>query len=684
MINEARRLFEARRYDEAERALGQAADQLGRRAELVSMMGVCRHLKGDADGAVALLREAVELDADQPESWFQLGRVLFEQDRPHESREALLRCVDLAPNHARARVALGQIALAEGRTDAALDALRTALRADPDNVVAMSLLARLLTVDGKLEQAHELAARAVQLDPDDAGAQLAMAQVFRARRHLDFAERCLRNALVQRPGDAEILVELVGVLQQGGRDGEALALVAGLSEALRQRPDIVISEVRSLHRTGRLGPARARLEELGQRAELPPQARALLAELRLAGGDISGALVLAAELAPDRPDHARLIEALAAERQAAHDEALALAEALLDSEDRHVNRQARLLLGRIALRGTAHAPGLNALRPLVDADPGDWAACWILADLYQRADDPAAAAEVLKRWLQSDNRSDRVTRQRVRNRLGDLLDRLGQYEAAAECLVDCGWRPAPLVHQPQRIASHDLARAWMEITAWPWPAEPVGDGRGAPLFVVGWPAGGREAVLDILAAHPGTALLPAADVDRRLQVLGAAADPEALAALDETALRLGRKRYLRAAPGPDRKRVEPAWLQAADLAVLARLFPQAAVIIVQAGADDLELAWRLAGFDNIEQMRRAQERDSALLAHLAGLLPLDWEWIERAELVKAPGNVAQRLAARFDLGPVDGLTERLGPAVAAMRPDGHWRHYAGLLPAGDA
>lgn len=684
LISRARRLFEKRQFAEAETLYRQASEQFSERPELRIMLGMCRRFQGDVKGALERIREAVELDQSNAESWFHLGRMLLEEGNRDEGRKALGRCIALDPNHALARVESGRLALEEGDTESAILALRTALRADENNVSAMSLLARILLEQNNEEEARKLAARAVQLHPEHVEAQLAMAQVFRRQKHFDFAEQCLLNALKQAPDSGQLHAELGDVLQLAGRDREALAAFARAQAAGQEGSDRVLAEVRSLHRLGLIEEGRRRLEALAAEKKLNAMALMLLAELRLASGDVDGARVLIGDIESGLPAGARLIEALIDEAMGRAEEAKARALSLHEEDDTHVRRQARLLSGRLALERADLESAQSALKLLVNTDRADMTAAWLLADIHERVGDRPGACQVLGQILDRSEGLPALQQGQIRVRLADLHDQAGDYASAAEHLSHAGWRLAPVAADAGRKSRNALHDAMADIERIPWEEIRVDDGRDEPIFVLGWPGSGRDAVVAALGAHGRIGVMAEGEADRRRLALEAPASLDELVAVDEGRIRLIRKRYFRAADGRGAKRVEPAWFEAVSLPTLARYFPGAQVVVPVAEAPDLELAWRLAGYRDIEAMLAAWERDQAMIDQLRETLPLEFIDVERGSLLSSPTDTAVQLADMLGVDSQGEMADALQQASSGLRPNGHWRHYTELIRSAPA
>lgn len=640
LIATARRLFEARDIERAEAAYREAADADPDRIELRIMIAACRDLQGDAEGAMALLEDATRRWPYDPEPWFHLGRIHHAAGRRPEAKEALGRAKTLDPNHAHVRVESGRLQLEEDDVAGAEQAFRAALRADPDCVPALSMLAGLLLDRGQLDEAGKLASRAVRRKPEDVNAQLVMSRVFRQQGHLDFAERCLRNGLEVAPDSGVLLATLAALLQERGRDEAAREFLERARENGYDEHRLALAEAASLHQAGRTPEARARLERMAERDRLDARGRLLLAELRLGAGDVAGCRELLPELSGQWSEAAALVEALIAEHQGAPEDAAYRARALHDAEHGHVRRQARLLSARAAAAAGDVATCREALEPLMRAGDSDPTLAWLMAD---------------------------------------CLDRAGEYAEAADHLGRAAVRSSTMFAAAEPMLSDEIRDGLSRLDTTAWPDSPIGDGRPNPVFVLGWPGAGREALIAALDAHPDAAVMDPNRIGRRAEILDWPSRPDWLESLDESRIRLIRKRFFRAAGTRSPHPVEPMWLLATALPTLARVFPAARVIAVEADERDLVLAWRFLGHDRIEAMRAAWRRDRDLFDQLREQLPLAWIAIERGVLIDDPVAAVSGLYARLGLAEAPVPVDLLAAKLRGLRSDGHWRHYAELV-----
>jgi putative thioredoxin len=133
------------------------------------------HEQGDAEGAIALLRETAQADPDNPRVKYDLARLLIEEGQLEQADEVLHSLPFVQREEEPARGLLTEIqfrkkALESGAVN--LDELRQRIADDPGDLVARNQLATQMVVDhdfdAALEQYLEIMKRDRKFE-DDAG-----------------------------------------------------------------------------------------------------------------------------------------------------------------------------------------------------------------------------------------------------------------------------------------------------------------------------------------------------------------------------------------------------------------------------------------------------------------------------------------------------------------------------------
>lgn len=638
------------------------------------LLAICEDGRGRPDEAKRQLRTLLGQRPDFYEARYELGRLLLVEGHTQEAKECFKGCLEQNPNHAPSYTALGRLDYAKGDLEQADQQLRTALRADADYVPALTTLAALSLERVDHDQANDYASRALTLAPESPAAQLAMGQVMLARGYLDFAEQCLSNAAASDPQNPRLHFALASLLRKRERHQEALAALGQAERLGLAGPSLERAKIQSLVNLGRLDEALRNCSQLLDQSG-PDQATVIaLSDIQVALGDIPGLSDLLERLPETSQDlrfwvGARL--ALARRDVQAALQALEKAESLAAGE---LARRVRLLAAELLLDKGKARESVEALRALAEDARSDTQLAWQLARLARQAGHYGFSVSILQSLLDHGQVGQEV-RARTAVMLVDLHDLDGNFEQAANGFEAAAWQP-PYLGDPQSFESPESID-FDRLVPWSWRFEPWANGR--PIFLSGWPCSGRDLLLDSLVMA-GLTKLPPADWPARQEKLALSAEPAVLARLDDTSLRLMRKRYLRATRGqPDV--IEPGPIFARQLPMIARAFPGAIVVVPVAREQYLTLQWRLFGYRQVPTMRKAWAQERSLLQRMQTELPLQFMEVDLDQLLANTEETLQNLVSRLDGAWRADISERVR-ALSLQRgyrsPD-HWRHYSAIL-----
>jgi len=229
------------------------------------------HREGKLDKAIAIYRK---LAKTQP-SLFDVKRLLvFAQLQAGLVKDALAtarKVCDAHPANAHAQLLLGASLQAAGRLEKALSAYENAALLAPSLAEAHYLTGNMLGALGEHAKAVERFTRVLQIDPRT----------------------------------SEALLNRASALRRLGRPEEALQDYERLSAMLPWEPRYLIQSAELLTTLGRFGEAAAAAAQAARIAPHNADAHAVLGAVRLAEGDLKGALFafeVAAARAPDRMD----------------------------------------------------------------------------------------------------------------------------------------------------------------------------------------------------------------------------------------------------------------------------------------------------------------------------------------------------------------------------------------------
>jgi Flp pilus assembly protein TadD len=150
-------------------------------------LGTVLAKRGQTDEALALYRQALQLDPDNSDAQFNLGLTLAGRNELDEALVHLNEAVRLVPHSAIAQCDLGVVLAQKGDLVGASKHLTESLRFDPRNATAHNVLGTILARQGNPAAAEKEFARALQLEPDFADAHANLGLVLAELGRMDEA-----------------------------------------------------------------------------------------------------------------------------------------------------------------------------------------------------------------------------------------------------------------------------------------------------------------------------------------------------------------------------------------------------------------------------------------------------------------------------------------------------------------
>ncbi|HEY5711484.1 MAG TPA: sulfotransferase [Allosphingosinicella sp.] len=488
-------------------------------------------------------------------------------------------------------------------------------------------IGRALTLlrGGDLAGAGREAEAALRRDPDNGGLLRLQGYILQSQeRHAEAAD-CYARVVVKDPNDWEIWNNLGNARRAAGdRDGA----IAALAEARALRPDLAAIHYNlgvSLAEAGRLEDGALAFAEAARRApDNPGPLLELGKALRHLGRhqDALAPLEAAAQLSPGAPDprleRARALSGLGRfdESDAAYRSALnaqpGLAAAFLERGQllERGNKLERLpaLLAEAAGQGVA-AADLSYLSALALERDGKVADALVAAQAAPEGDDPGRKAQLVGR---------------LADRLGDAATAFAAYREMNR--VASEGRDAAAC-DPAGYRDHVAALRDMMTPAYAaaWRPGGPGEGRPAPVFLVGFPRSGTTLLDTLLMGHPAIHVL---EEEPLLQRAGEAlGDFARLPALDEAETERLRALYFDALDvfDPQAKGkmiVDKLPLNLLGAPLIHRLFPDAKLIFAGRHPCDVVLSCFMQNFDLNDAM--ANFLDLGYAARLYDLVMSFW------------------------------------------------------------
>jgi tetratricopeptide (TPR) repeat protein len=557
-IEMAGKLFNERKFDQAERACRQIIAARPQNADAHNILGVTLNALGKSDEAVSALRRAIELAPGAASIHANLGEVLRQLKQPEEAAKVLEKAVELDPSNSQALNNLGITFFDRGQPKLAVEYYRQAIAARSDMAEAHNNLGNALRMTGDFEGAIQAYQEALTVRERYPEAYNNLGTLLQQRGQIDEAEHALRKAVNQNPTYIEAYDNLANVYVGQEKDTEALRI---LGEALKFAP----KHVQTLLITARIQLRRNAVAQAEQATRL------VLAE----DSENAEALTLLGQVLheTDRYDEAMEMLERAVTANPESPEALNFYGVALKSVGRLDEAREFILK---ALKGNPRMYGAYAnLNDLVDYSQGEG------EDLFKQMDDIFKSAR------------NPEANQFLALHFGyaKALEDRGEHERALEHYITGG-----RMKRRQLDYNESETHGFFDKIRETFPKEVFenrkfeGASDERPVFIVGMPRSGSTLVEQILSSHPD--VYGAGEVKYLSYALGKLRDrfpslpkyPELAAKMTPAQMEIVAKNYLQmlTATSGEAKRVTDKLLtNYFFVGLIHLLFPKAKVINTQ-------------------------------------------------------------------------------------------------------
>lgn len=177
-------------------------------ADASHLLGMLHAQQGDFATAIVWIEKAIQLDAQQPVYWNNLGNAYKATKNYLDAERAYQRAIDLKPNYAEAYNNLGTLHDAQGNFSQALKAYRAALQSNPEYVEAHHNLGLLFLKQEKIAEAITQFKNVVALNPQAMKAHYQLANLYLQNNELDLAKQQYHLVLAADPENVDCLNNL--------------------------------------------------------------------------------------------------------------------------------------------------------------------------------------------------------------------------------------------------------------------------------------------------------------------------------------------------------------------------------------------------------------------------------------------------------------------------------------------
>jgi Flp pilus assembly protein TadD len=177
---------------------------------------------GDADH---WLNESLARNDQNPEAWYDLGRVRYAQGRYESARDCFLKSLRLSPGEVKAENNLGLAYQELHQPARAMAAFRQAialqLNAKRPSEQPLLNLATVLAERSQLDEAASLLVRAASIAPGNAAVHKQLGIVYSRQDHWDWAQEQFDLAVSADPQNPSLHFLLGQACRKNGKDGKA-------------------------------------------------------------------------------------------------------------------------------------------------------------------------------------------------------------------------------------------------------------------------------------------------------------------------------------------------------------------------------------------------------------------------------------------------------------------------------
>jgi len=150
--------------------------------------------------SIELAQQALRLDDSYPDTYHLLSAIYLFVNRHEDAKLAIMKALDLSPNHSLAKANLGMVLTYSGEAEAAIPALKEAMRQSPIYPDwFLSELARAYFQTGRYDEAVQVLERRLQRDPNSGEALILLAAAQSSAGRLGEAKAALAKFLEPRP-----------------------------------------------------------------------------------------------------------------------------------------------------------------------------------------------------------------------------------------------------------------------------------------------------------------------------------------------------------------------------------------------------------------------------------------------------------------------------------------------------
>ena len=209
--------------------------QLLAEAETQNSQGISFAQSNQLDQAIACFREAVNINPEYVDAYYNLGIALDQQEKSEEAIASFERAIQINPEYTNAYYNLGLILTRQDKYAEAEVQLNQALNLSPQDFDCHLAMGNVLLEQSKYSEAIESYKIAIRINPKSASAYSSMGVALSSQQKYTAAISCLRSAIDIDPNSAQAYCNLACALSK--LDDRHIEAVQAFQEAISLEPD---------------------------------------------------------------------------------------------------------------------------------------------------------------------------------------------------------------------------------------------------------------------------------------------------------------------------------------------------------------------------------------------------------------------------------------------------------------
>lgn len=181
-------------------------------------------LNNQHDTALTAYKEAIALNNNCQQAYFNTGLVYAHQNNHQRALEAYLKAIEICPTYLKAYVQAGNSYQTLNLFDKAIEMFQKGLALDQNSFDCIVGLARALNNASKFEDSITAFERTLKHKPDDTGIMLELANTLNLANHTEQALALYHRILQSIPENPSILYNIAYTLKKLNRIDEALPI----------------------------------------------------------------------------------------------------------------------------------------------------------------------------------------------------------------------------------------------------------------------------------------------------------------------------------------------------------------------------------------------------------------------------------------------------------------------------